>query len=165
MVRATCPGPHKRLGTTSTVRAMHRTLSKSCTARNYSSESSVAWDGVLAFCLFLVRLIHIRSAKRKATHGKRKVFSGSGHSYRPLITREARVRVRGSTLDHEARSLSQGWPEPSSLTSGSWICMGTRTAEHQGCTGAGKQLMVAASSCGFLWPHWKCGYIVHTGCV
>ena len=40
----------------------------------------------------------------------------------------ALVRVRGSTLDHEAQSLSQGWSEPSSLTSAKiWV------PEQQGC--------------------------------
>ena len=41
----------------------------------------------------------------------------------------ALARVRCSTLDHEAQLLSQGWSEPSSLTSGSLIWV----PEQQGC--------------------------------
>ena len=35
------------------------------------------------------------------------------------FTCEARIQVRGSTLDHKAELLFQDWPEPLSLTSGS----------------------------------------------
>ena len=49
-------------------------------------------------------------------------------------------------LDHEARSSSQGWPEPSSLTSGSWIWAPVQSSV-EAVTGTCKWLMVAASSC------------------
>ena len=51
--------------------------------------------------------------------GKKTRDNGGPAVGRFPFTREVRVQVRVSALDHEARSLSQGLPEPSFLTSGS----------------------------------------------